>query len=284
MSSPVRVEDSDPAQQLQGKLPEDGESFQPHMIASFPIGMHVPKRKTLRATLEGLPSFDRPYQIFFTNRSTHFSVAEEDLAASAEFAAASSARLYVHTPYLLNLCASPDDPGHSYITECIRKHLRTGAAGGLKGVVVHVGKAVKLPLPEAMENMRRNLVDSLRDASPECPLLLETPAGQGTETLTSLSEFMTFAASFDAPDRFGVCIDTCHVFATGHDPHDFLQSALDSPDWRPLVKLVHFNDSKTPLNSRVDRHAPLGTGHIPRDRILATARLAASHSIPMIIE
>lgn len=268
---------------------EEDPMFQPLLMTSFPIGYHVKKEKSLRATLQNLPSYDRPYQIFFTNKSAHFTVSDSDLTQSAEFVSAFSAQLYVHTPYILNLSGvqprqAPDDE-HNYVVACLIKHLQTAAAAGLKGVIVHVGKAVKLALPEALDNMRRNLLHALEAASPECPLLLETPAGQGTETLTTLAEFMDFARgiSVDHPG-FGVCVDTCHVFATGSMPHEYVKAVLDNPEWRPILKLIHFNDSKTPRGSRVDRHATLGTGHIPKQQLLDTAALATRHGIPMIIE
>jgi deoxyribonuclease IV len=266
--------------------------FQPFMMTEYPIGMHVTKQKSLRATLQGL-THDRPYQIFFTNKSVAFTVTDQDIAESLEFTQATPTSLYVHTPYLLNLCMSGVPPPHdgeteapNYVVDCLRKHLRIGAASGLKGIVVHVGKSTDKPLETAMDNMRLNLLAALQDATPDCPLLLETPAGQGTETLTAKRDFLDFAQSiYDTENvgpKFGICIDTCHVFATGTLPLEYLSDAIHMHPH--LTRLLHFNDSKEPLNSRKDRHAPLGLGHIPKEQFQHCASRAEAHHIPMIIE
>lgn len=256
--------------------------FQPLLMQEYPIGMHVPKQKSLRATLQGL-SHDRPYQIFFTNKSVAFTVTDQDIAETFDFTQTIPTNMYVHTPYLLNLCADYED-GQNYIVESLQKHLRVGSASGLKGIVVHVGKSTDKPLDIALENMRLNLMAALEDATTECPLLLETPAGQGTETLTTLHTFIDFAKSiYDAVGpKFGICIDTCHVFATGTLPLDYLSHVIDAHPY--LLRLLHFNDSKEPLDSRKDRHAPLGTGCIPKNQFQQCAHIAHTHGVPMIIE
>lgn len=258
--------------------------FQPMLLTNFPIGYHVSKEKSIRATLQNLGKYDRPYQVFFTSRTANFKVDDSDILQTADFVKAHDAKLYVHTPYILNLCMEPgthEEP--NYVVECLRKHLKTGTAMGLKGVIVHVGKSTTKPLDEAMKNMHTNIIQSLDDASPACPLLLETPAGQGTETLTTLADFMGFAVGFK-DNRFGICVDTCHVFATGTLPVDYLTPILNNSAWRPLLKLVHFNDSKAVLGAHVDRHAPLGTGYISKDQLLECAKLATQNNIAMIIE
>lgn len=269
----------------EAELDED-PMFAPMMIANFPIGHHVQKQRSVRATLQGLPGLERPYQIFFTNMSANFNIPDAEIADAFDAVTTLDAKLYVHTPYVLNLALEPGPPdAPNYVVESLKKHLSTAAAMGLRGVVVHVGKACKAPSVEAaVANMRENLMQSLQAATPECPLLLETPAGQGTETLVSLQDFKDFVKSVGQPRVFGVCVDTCHTFAAGVQPAEYLTAFLDDPDARPLLKLLHFNDSKTPLGSRVDRHALLGTGHIPKEQLVRSALLAQETGIPMIIE
>jgi deoxyribonuclease-4 len=78
-----------------------------------------------------------------------------------------------------------------------------------------------------------------------------------------------------------VCLDTCHVFACGHKPLEYIESLLKTPG---LVKLIHYNDSATPCGSCVDRHAYMGTGHIRMDGMKAIAELCGKHDLPMVIE
>jgi hypothetical protein len=79
--------------------------------------------------------------------------------------------------------------------------------------------------------------------------------------LTAYDDFLTFVTSFNSP-KLRVCIDTCHVFASGQNPLDYIKKMMAAdPD---LVRLVHFNDSATPCGSCADRHAFIGTGKIAR--------------------
>ena len=145
---------------------------------------------------------------------------------------------------------------------------------------MHVGKSTTTALPAALETMRKNIVACLEDATEECPLLLETPAGQGTETLTEVDDFLGFVTGIGDP-RLRVCVDTCHVFACGHKPLDYLSRFEEYPG---LLKLVHYNDSAAPCGSCVDRHAFMGTGHIGMDGMKQIAELCHTKQVPMVIE
>ena len=134
-------------------------------------------------------------------------------------------------------------------------------------------------MEQALENMRLTILDALEFATPECPLLLETPAGQGTETLKDRTEFLDFVVSFGDP-RLALCVDTCHVFTCGHDPLDYVIQAHHTG----LLRLVHFNDSETACGACVDRHAYIGTGHIGPDKMKEIAEFCASVKVDMVVE
>jgi deoxyribonuclease-4 len=129
--------------------------------------------------------------------------------------------------------------------------------------------------------MRINLLAAMEHASPECPILLETPAGQGTETLTKYEEFVEFVRDF-ADARIRICIDTCHVFACGSEPIEYIQKLATAETG--MVKLIHYNDSATPCGSCVDRHAYMGTGHIGFDKMETIAKFCHGRTYPMLIE
>ena len=130
--------------------------------------------------------------------------------------------------------------------------------------------------------MRTNLLKAMEHATPACPVLLETPAGQGTETLTTYTEFVDFVASF-ASDRLAICVDTCHVFATGQDPLKYITDLLASPS-APLLRLIHFNDSSGCCGSCVDRHAFIGTGEIGLAKLTEVAKVCFAAAVPMLVE
>ena len=118
-------------------------------------------------------------------------------------------------------------------------------------------------------------------ATAACPILLETPAGQGTELLRTWDEFFGFVRGIADP-RLQVCIDTCHVFATGADPAEYLGRAVREASG--VVRLVHFNDSKGARGSCVDRHAPPGEGEIGLVKMAEIAAIAAAGDIPCVYE
>ena len=244
------------------------------------IGCHVKKLKTVALTLAPLPS-TKPYQMFLSGpQSTKIEMKDEDLAAAGAVQAEGGMRMYVHSPYIINLCHEPGANG-DYGRICLEKNAQYAAAMGLKGVVVHVGKTVAMELGIALEHMRANLLKAIESASDTCPILLETPAGQGSETLTDPDEFIAFVQSFASP-RLRICLDTCHVFASGQNPLDYIRKIWSADSG--LLKLVHFNDSAAPCGSCLDRHAFIGTGKIGFAAMKEIADYCLSKSIPMLVE
>lgn len=244
----------------------------------YKIGSHVGKQKQLLSTVAALGDYSRPYQIFLSGPQTSvMKVADDDIAATLGFITKSNAKIYVHSQYIINLCAKSDDNWH---TQLLIRNLQITRAFGGRGVVVHVGKSVKAAVSEALEAMRGSIQSVLEHATADCPLLLETPAGQGTEMLTNMKEFLDFVESFK-DTRLRICVDTCHVFACGVQPIDYIQSALQRPG---LLKLIHFNDSLGVCGSRVDRHATCGTGHIGMDKMTEVAATCSKAGLPMVVE
>ena len=250
---------------------------------TYHIGFHAPKQKSLVTTIQGLAAagVEKPYQIFLgSTQSSHMNIKDEELAAAAKAMQETGLKLFVHSQYIINLCADPSIQD-GYHTALLIKNLDYARAIGCRGVVVHVGKSTDKPLPQALTNMRTNLLAAMEHASPECPILLETPAGQGTETLTKYEEFVEFVRDF-ADARIRICIDTCHVFACGSEPIEYIQKLATAETG--MVKLIHYNDSATPCGSCVDRHAYMGTGHIGFDKMETIAKYCHGRTYPMLIE
>ena len=152
---------------------------------------------------------------------------------------------------------------------------------GCRGVVVHVGKSTTQDLAVALENMKTNVRRALDAATPECPILLETPAGQGTETLKTYEEFVGFVKEINDP-RLKICVDTCHVFACGHSPLEYIERMLKEDPG--LLKLIHFNDSLGLCGSCVDRHAGIGLGKVGIEALAKIAEIGYKAGIPCVIE
>ena len=279
------------------------------LIERHRIGLHMPKLKTLEQTVRSLPA-GKPHQIFLSGPQTYkVSFGADELNAAHRAVQETGAQLFLHSPYLINLCQPCKVSDETYATfsmkyaqcggcpmtidaiiECIDedahikvliKYLMYGAAIGARGVVVHVGKHTSQTSAAGLEQMRRNITRLLDFATPECPLLLETPAGQGTELLYILDEFAAFVNSFEGNPRLGVCVDTCHVFATGSYPAAYLKGLAERG---VRTRLIHFNDSATPCGARIDRHAYCGQGHIGLPKMTEVAEFGSAAAVPMVIE
>jgi deoxyribonuclease-4 len=245
------------------------------------IGSHIRKLPKLADTFRSAPDPARPWQIFLGGPQTSkFKVADEDIAAGSAILAETRTRFFVHSQYIINL-AKAAEGGDTWHTDCLRRNLEVAVASGCRGVVVHVGKSVGQEKSVAIEQMRANIAACLSAATPECPLLLETPAGQGTELLTDPDEFIGFVTSFN-DSRLRICVDTCHVFACGHDPLTYIKKVQEADP--ALLHLIHYNDSAEPCGCRKDRHAHMGTGHIGMEKMETIARHCHSATLPMVIE
>jgi len=247
----------------------------------FQIGTHIHKSRSLSGTIAAL-SAGKPYQLFLGGpMNTKLAIKDADLAAAKAALVASGSHLYVHSPYLINLCSEPGEK-EDYGVNCLIKNLQYASAIGCRGVVVHVGKSVGREAGLALSNMRINLLTAMEHATAACPILLETPAGQGTEMLTQYADFVEFVRTFES-DRIAICVDTCHVFAAGCDPLAYITDLLASTT-PALLKLVHFNDSSGCCGSCVDRHAFIGTGEIGLEKLAAIAERCSSCHVPMLVE
>jgi deoxyribonuclease-4 len=250
------------------------------LFERYNIGVHIQKKGTVADSIAHLDPA-KPWQIFISsNRSTKVAVKAADIAATAEFIAGSKHRVFVHAPYLINLAADPETD--EYNVKCLADTLTAAAQMGLKGVVVHVGKSTTQEPAQAIANMRTNLLTAMESATADCPILLETPAGQGTELLCKHTEFMEFIEQFDDDPRLRVCVDTCHVFAAGEDPLTYIkQVVLFHAD---MLKLIHFNDSEEGQGCCKDRHAAPGSGSIGFEKMEAIAEFASAEGVPMVFE
>lgn len=252
-----------------------------NLITQHAIGAHVERSgSTLLQTVQTMTS-ETPYQIFLSgNQSTRLNLKEEDVSAAGAWVRAHKIRLYIHAPYILNLADRPEDLWNvKHMKELMKQSTKLGALG----VVLHVGKRnikkQELPLEQALENMRAGFLEILEEVDPSCPLLLETPAGQGSEMFRVKEDYVEFLEQFPS-HLVGSCLDTCHVYASGYKPSEYINFVGD----RGLLRLVHYNDSNDVCGSCKDRHAFVGRGHIGISEMSYVADYCTANRIPMVIE
>jgi endonuclease IV len=246
-------------------------------VEFYGIGRHVSKMKTLTATVRCMSNII-PYQIFVMgNSSTHLPKDDMDIDQAGEWVARYNTRFYIHAPHVINLCMENDD---DWIVQYMCKLFAIGIRMRASGIVVHVGKTKKQTVAVAMEKMTDAVFRILLQATNTCPLLLETPAGQGTELLSDRNDFVQFLQQFHGGEKLGACVDTCHVFASGYSPMEYVQYVGD----RGLLRLVHYNDSHDEFHSCKDRHEIVGRGKIGLGEMIGVADYCGANSIPMVIE
>lgn len=171
----------------------------------------------------------------------------------------------IHAVYLIN-CASEDAEIRAKSLESLKIGLRNGAALGARGVVLHAGSALKGDVEGAIGRAAAVIAEALAE-SEACPLQLENTAGSGATLGRSFEELAALIEEARSDPRLEVCLDSCHLYASGYDvrtPEALGEVVDDCARVIGLERLgsLHVNDSKTGLGSNVDRHAPLGKGEI----------------------
>jgi len=230
-------------------------------------------------------------QIFITNPKARKTTkrSDEELLTINHYAKYNKVKIVIHAPYLLNFAHEFNKTSWGVIS--LMDHLEICSKMGAMGVVVHSGKYLHMDKSEAIENMYQNLKYCLDNSPDNTKILLETPCGQGTELGGRLEEFRIIYNKFSELDkkRLRICVDTCHVFAGGYDLSEpslvkqFIKTFNTLIGWK-YVDLIHLNDSKTKLNSKLDRHELLDEGNIKLKGLSVMIKFAYNAKIPLILE
>jgi deoxyribonuclease IV len=193
----------------------------------------------------------------------------------------------VHAIYLCNF-ASPDDELYSKSVSTLESTVDTACAIDAEGVVFHVGSHLGSGFEAGLERAAPAIEQVLERCSDTTWLLIENSAGTGGTIGRSLEELATLVERLSGHPRLGVCLDSCHLWASGYDVTD--PAALDSllDDFDRLIGLdrlraLHVNDSQTPLGSNRDRHANLREGLIGEKLSVFLGNPRLQH-LPAVVE
>lgn len=252
-------------------------------MANIYIGAHANREKTIIKTMESMTeNGGNCLQLFVSNpRSSSIGNIDNYLEIADDikrYSAIHDFKIIIHSSYTINLArdfkngkrAVPINECHwiqLLIHELTISHLIDSV-----GVVVHVGKHTTQSPEYGLENMRIAIVyiiETLQKNEIKAKIILETPAGQGTELLTNLDDFLAFYNGFSSDQKkyLGICLDTAHIWATGYDICEAYQMICNKNASDLIV--IHLNNSKVAKGGNVDRHAMLfdKTGTIPYDSI-----------------
>jgi deoxyribonuclease IV len=171
-----------------------------------------------------------------------------------------------HALYLVNL-ASRDPEVREKSLAALCATMETADAIGSEAVVFHVGSHLGLGFDEAVALVEPALRELLELTTDRLWLCMENAAGTGGTIGRSISELAALADAVDRHPRLGLCLDSCHWWASGVDVSktDALDAALEDLDARiglGRIRVLHANDSQTPLGSNRDRHELVGRGLI----------------------
>jgi deoxyribonuclease IV len=255
------------------------------------IGAHVsPAGGLPKAVERGVERGCEAIQIF--NQSPRMwrpsNYPEEDIAAFREAMAASEVgAVLIHAVYLLN-CASEDGDIRAKSLASLTHSLRVGHAIGAAGVVLHPGSAKTGDVGEALARAGETIAEALAE-SEGCELHLENTAGAGGTLGRSFDELAVLIEGAGGDPRLGVCLDSCHLLASGYDIRTGRGMAkvlreCNKAVGRARVRSLHLNDSQTPLGSNRDRHANIGAGELGEEGCMAFLAAPSFKGLPCVLE
>jgi deoxyribonuclease-4 len=255
------------------------------------IGAHVSNAGGLpNAVARGLERECDAIQIF--NQSPRAwkptAYTDDDFAAFKEALAGTRIEsVLIHAVYLIN-AASEDTELQDKSRTALTHALRVGDAIGADGVVLHAGSAKAGEVGPAIKRAGKVIKAALADTD-RCRLHLENTAGTGGTLGRSFAELAELLNAAGGGKRLGVCLDSCHLLASGYDVRDAAtvretMAAFDEEVGAERLRSLHVNDSKMPLASNRDRHAPLGEGEIGKAGCAAFLSEPAFDGLPTVFE
>ncbi|MEF8725757.1 MAG: deoxyribonuclease IV [Candidatus Bipolaricaulota bacterium] len=196
-----------------------------------------------------------------------------------------------HTSYLLNL-ASPKDElwekSKRGLIEEVRRADRLGIAAINTHIGAHTGSGIEAGLTRLTEALKE-VIDSEQLEGSDVRILLENTSGSGTTLGANFAELGEVLDELGNPERFGICIDTCHGFAAGYDfgsRQGLRETLAQFEDKVGLdnLRLIHLNDSVGEKGSNKDRHAHIGQGKIGDQGFSAVVNAPELRELPFILE
>lgn len=245
------------------------------------IGGHIDRQKTIVKTLEDISrSNGNALQIFASNpRSANEANIEkfkQEAPEIIDYCKKNNTKIVIHAPYTINLATELKNNSRkiniedAYWIKSIISQLIVSDIINSIGVVVHVGKYTKLTPEEGLLNMKMYIsyiVKIAKELKLKSKLIIEVPAGAGTELLTDINDFIDFYNSFttDEKKNMGICLDTAHVWSDGYDLEEAYLKIIEK-NIKDLV-VIHLNNSKKEKFSKADQHDYIFEGKIPLEQI-----------------
>jgi deoxyribonuclease-4 len=257
------------------------------------LGAHMPTTGGLhRAILSGHEIGCTAVQLFTTSPRQWRArpLSEEEIAAFDEARQQTGIHTVIsHDSYLINL-AAPDQDVLQRSREAFLDELQRAEALNIPWVVTHMGSYLNSSEEAGLTTLGESVRFLLHQTEGlRVGIALETTAGQGTNLGYRFEHLARIIEMAGGSERIGVCFDTCHVFVAGYDIRtpEALSATLNEFDriiGLQRLKVIHVNDAKKPLGSRVDRHEHIGDGELGLETFRILLHEPRIAHVPVILE
>lgn len=267
------------------------------MIIKIYTGAHIKREQSIIETMNNIKNNGgNALQIFVSNpRSNTITNMDSYIKISPhiqKYLKEENFKIIIHAPYTINIAKSPLECKRTMLLEdcywikLLINQLIIADMMNSEGIVLHVGKYVGLSKEQGLQNMKNAIeyiIKIMDDKKLKTKLIIETPAGQGTELLTDLNDFVEFYNNFskDQQKYLGICFDTAHTWALGYSLIEaynilFKKNSTD-------VTVIHLNNSLVKKGSLKDRHSVILDGQISVDEMNDFISNLSKKKIPIII-
>lgn len=218
-------------------------------------------------------------------------LSDKDITSFKEKLAASEIDRFAtvaHMPYLPNLSSPEDDPFAKSLNSLSDEIKRCGKLG-IPYLVAHLGSHKGAGDKKGIEKLVKAFTKAVTENQNDVIVLLENTAGYKNSVGSNFEQLASIFFQLKPIKRFGICLDTCHAFAAGHDLRTQKAATLtlekfDSAIGIEHLKILHLNDSKGEIGCNVDRHEHIGLGKIGETGLSHVIKFANSKKIPIILE
>ena len=245
------------------------------------IGAHISKESTILKTIKNIYDNEANSLQIFVSSPMNSQLPDLDKIKKEsdniiKFTNENNFKLVVHGSYVINLANNRQtntkrtvDIKDRWWINLLIKELDAAEILNSIGVIVHVGKHTTNTKEDGLNIMFdsiKYIINYLKDNSYKTKLILETPAGSGSELLTTFNEFVDFYNKFTLNDKihFGICLDTAHIWSSGYELTEYYSNISSIYD---NISVIHLNNSKVKKGSKVDRHDVINKGLIDKEKI-----------------
>jgi deoxyribonuclease IV len=256
------------------------------------IGLHISGAGSIDLAFDRAQELGATTFQVFTRNPNQWKFKPLDEAAVAAFRekrkTSGFERVVDHMPYLPNL-ASPEKATKKISRYTLDEELKRCDALGIDYLVIHLGSHLGKGSAVGIANIAEACNEAIGQSSGRSTILLENMAGQKNCVGARFEELRAILDRVSDERRLGVCLDSCHLFAagfdlTGEEAVGNTMGLFDQVVGLGRLKVIHLNDSKGVLGSRLDRHENIGKGKIGRTGIRALLHYPGINERPLVME